>query len=316
METSTSCNLCGGQNFEPFATRRGNLTAHVFTIVRCTGCSLVFTNPRLDATENDALYEEDYFRGEGFDDSVKYLRLDEEARARRDESLAIVDKIRALQPSRHARILDVGCGAGSFLKTLRDEGYTRIEGLELSRFGAAHAERVSGVRVHQGELDKVTLPEAHYDVVNATEVVEHVRDPMAFFTKVRRILAPGGIFVYSTGNERGIYARILGERWPYLVPEGHLFYFNPRTIDAYFRAVGLEPVRADAKTRFRLRSAEARIAHAQLLYVGQSAPGLKGLLFRTVARLDVSPMRHLVSEVVGKGALAIGRRPDGRVGRA
>jgi len=308
METLTTCNLCGGRDFELFAERRGNLTSHTFTIVRCTSCSLVFTNPRLDDAENAALYEEDYFRGEGFDTSVKYLRLDEEALARRDESLAIVAKIRALKPSRHVRILDVGCGAGSFLKTLVDEGYTNVEGLELSHFGARHAAQKTGLLVHEGELHKVTLPEGHYDVVNATEVVEHVRDPMAFFAKVRRILAPGGIFVYSTGNERGLYARILGRNWPYLVPEGHLYYFNPKTIEAYFRKVGLEPLKADPVTRWRLRSAESRIAHAQLLYVGQSAPGLKGTIFRTVARLDVSPVRHLVSSVVGKGELAIGVR--------
>ena len=93
METLTTCNLCGGRDFELFAERRGNLTSHTFTIVRCTSCSLVFTNPRLDDAENAALYEEDYFRGEGFDTSVKYLRLDEEALARRDESLAIVAKL-------------------------------------------------------------------------------------------------------------------------------------------------------------------------------------------------------------------------------
>lgn len=310
METLTSCNLCGGSTFEPFAERKGALTGRTFTIVRCASCSLVFTNPRLDEAENNELYEEDYFHGKGFDDSVKYLRLDEEAAARRDESLAIVAKIRALKPSRHLRILDVGCGAGSFLKTLLDEGYTNVEGVELSRFGAEHAAKQTGLTVHQGELHKLPLPEGHFDVVNATEVVEHVRDPMAFFAKVRSILAPGGIFVYSTGNEQGLYARLLGERWPYLVPEGHLFYFNPKTIEAYFRKVGLDPIRADLRTRLRLRSAESRIAHAQLLYVGQSAPGVKGLIFRSVARLDVAPMRHLVSTVVGKGELAIGQRPS------
>jgi 2-polyprenyl-3-methyl-5-hydroxy-6-metoxy-1,4-benzoquinol methylase len=243
------------------------------------------------------------------DSSANYVQLDQEELARRQESLGILKKVQALNASRDVRVLDVGCGAGSFLKTLSKEGYKRIEGIEFSKFAAERAAKETGATVHHGALHEADLPDNTYDIVNATEVIEHVRDPLKFFEKVRKILVPGGLFVYSTGNQRGNYARFLGPQWPYLIPEGHLFYFNPQTIQAYFHKVGLEPVRGDKALECKLKDAEAQIAHAQVTYVGLNESGLKGHIFRTVARLEMPWAKHLVSSVVGKGKLPMARKP-------
>ena len=39
-----------------------------------------------------------------------------------------------------------------------------------------------------------------FDVVTANMVVEHLRDPAAAFAEVRRVLAPGGVFIFVTPN--------------------------------------------------------------------------------------------------------------------
>src|SRR5262249_15428772 len=139
MESLTECNLCGSKSFTLFTEKKGTHTGKTLGIVRCDECGLVFVTPRLTAEENSALYDEDYFNGKGFDSSVNYLKLEDERVERNLESLGIIEKIRILRPELDLRILDVGCGTGALLEALRDAGYQKIEGAELSAYAATLA---------------------------------------------------------------------------------------------------------------------------------------------------------------------------------
>ncbi len=46
-----------------------------------------------------------------------------------------------------------------------------------------------------------------------------------------------------------IFARIMGKRWWFYIPEEHLTYFHPASIERLYRQVGLEPVRTDRATK-------------------------------------------------------------------
>ena len=69
MEELRECNLCGSTHHVLFAEKTGRHTGETFRIVRCRDCGLVFVNPRLSEAQNQALYDEDYFNGKGFDAS-------------------------------------------------------------------------------------------------------------------------------------------------------------------------------------------------------------------------------------------------------
>ena len=306
MESLTECNLCGGTRFTLFTEKRGTSTGKTFGIVRCDGCSLLFVTPSLTAEENAALYDEDYFHGRGFDSSVDYVKLEEEQTQRRLESHGIIEKIRILRPEADLRILDVGCGTGALLQALGQAGYTKIQGLELSHYAASVARARCRATIHVGDILDVDLGGAQFDVINATEVIEHLRDPMRFFQRLRSLLAPNGVFIQSTGNADGLYARWLGPRWPYLVPEGHLVYYTPKTLRAYFERAGLEaiePTCMDRKTRNALLRCEDEIAYGQLGYVGLSDRGIKGFLFRAVASGPRLALGRAVTILAGKYAL-------------
>ncbi len=313
MEQVERCNLCGGADFVLFAEKYGPATNRMFRIVACRACGLRFVSPRLTADENRALYDEAYFNGKGFDSSVNYVKLEAAAEVRRDENAGILAKIALLRPGLGIRILDVGCGTGCLLKALERAGYRDVWGIEFSEYAAEVARREArGAKVLVGDVLEADLPKASFDVINATEVIEHLRDPLAFFARVKTLLAPGGVFIYSTGNAKGLYARVLGTRWPYLHPEGHLFYYDPSTLARYFAKVGLQavdPASLASTDRRTLLRAEDRIAHSQLLYIGQDDRSLKGHVLRAVGALDSPLVRRAVTWVVGKHRLPIAANP-------
>jgi SAM-dependent methyltransferase len=81
-----------------------------------------------------------------------------------------------------------------------------------------------------------------FDVVTAIEVLEHVVDPLATLREIRRLLRPGGVFFYTTGNAAPFRDRLLS--WGYFIPEIHVSLYEPSSMDEALRRTGFEPRRA------------------------------------------------------------------------
>ena len=58
------------------------------------------------------------------------------------------------------------------------------------------ARRVEG-RLHAASAEDVPLPDASFDLVTSTEVLEHVPDDARAFAEIRRVLVPGGMTIFS-----------------------------------------------------------------------------------------------------------------------
>jgi SAM-dependent methyltransferase len=134
----------------------------------------------------------------------------------------IVESFSPLRSSN--RLLDVGCGAGSLLEAARRAGWD-AEGVELS-LGAVEHLRSAGLRVFHGELAEAAYPSGYFDVVTASEIIEHVTDPRAMLAEIARILRPGGMFWGTTPHGRGFSARALGLKWSMVSPPEHLQLFS------------------------------------------------------------------------------------------
>ena len=99
--------------------------------------------------------------------------------------------IAAVAP-KEARILDVACGNGSILRALRASGYQDLHAIELSDYAVARLNE-EGLQAKRGVLPAIEHPDQHFDVVIASQVLEHIIRRHAFAREVRRVLRPGGI---------------------------------------------------------------------------------------------------------------------------
>jgi methionine biosynthesis protein MetW len=194
----------------------------------------------MTATENVAASPDRH--GEGLlDRSLEALRYDGQS----DDPFEVAGMLRGMMPS-NVRVLDVGCGTGSVtLIANRDHGNT-VLAIEPDPERAAVA-RARGLAVHNGLLDEAFLAEhGAFDVVMASDVVEHTAAPAELLQMMVRALRPGGLLLISVPNVAHWTVRLnlLFGRFDY-APVGimdvtHLRWFTTRTIADLVNRAGFE----------------------------------------------------------------------------
>jgi SAM-dependent methyltransferase len=113
-------------------------------------------------------------------------------RARRDFVVRLVAQ--RLRVPRDAAVLDLGCSGGPLLHQLSLAGYQNLEGLDISVAAVALA-RSRGLTVHQGDASAPDLPRASFDLLIASDVLEHLADDRAALERWHALLKRGGRLV-------------------------------------------------------------------------------------------------------------------------
>jgi 2-polyprenyl-3-methyl-5-hydroxy-6-metoxy-1,4-benzoquinol methylase len=207
---------------------------------RCRACTLI-SNSRFRA-DLDTVYGDAYFEASSKDDAGGYFQYrDLEGALNADYRFARDGITRALATRKGpARLLDVGCGYGFFLKQFLGRPGLELWGLELSAKAAAAA-RESLPHVMEMSIEEASF-ERPFDFIVSFEVVEHVFEPRAFMQKLADALAPGGTLFMTTPNIASPWFPVLRQRWPAIHPDSHNHYFTPRTMRELAQRSGLEVV--------------------------------------------------------------------------
>jgi SAM-dependent methyltransferase len=100
--------------------------------------------------------------------------------------------VRRATASRDARILEIGCSGGPLLQQLRRDGYVHLTGIDISREAIAvcHARGVPDTFVMDAQ--RLEYPAETFDVITASDVLEHIVDAPGALRDWRRALKPGG----------------------------------------------------------------------------------------------------------------------------
>ena len=97
------------------------------------------------------------------------------------------------------RALDLGCGTGEFTLEL-DRAGAEVVGLEVAEAALRRARATHpGLDFRIAPIDgPLPLEDCTFDLVWASEVIEHVADTARWLSEVRRVLAPGGRVLLTT----------------------------------------------------------------------------------------------------------------------
>lgn len=147
----------------------------------------------------------------------------------------------------HPRLLDAGCGAGPSLPFLQSEGF-RLTASDFIFFPLIEAQkRAPGVPLLNCNLnDGLPFANASFDVILASEVIEHLAKAELFLKEAHRVLAPGGVLLLTTPNlwdVRRLWAALTRATWSGYRDPTHINLMQPRRLSRLVKEAGFSTVR-------------------------------------------------------------------------
>jgi len=230
---SVACILCGSNNNHAVLSEKGRFGLNVRNVI-CKKCGLVYQNPRPSA---EALRLE--YASSTYHARYKKVELPSTERAKTEYYYCkhYVDFLRRYcDLSRGGTVLDIGCSTGGVLRRMSELGWKTL-GIEPSHNYAEFAKIVHGLEVIEGMVEDIQLPKNTFDVIVATQVLEHLRDPIRSLNLLRASLKDNGSLLLSVPN-------ILNPEGSYrdLFHDVHLFMFSPDTLRLILFIAGFDVV--------------------------------------------------------------------------
>jgi 2-polyprenyl-3-methyl-5-hydroxy-6-metoxy-1,4-benzoquinol methylase len=225
---SSPCQLCGSGNSRVYYY----LPAGVYK--KCKNCGLVAVDPHPNF---DKMLSEAIFWANSHHTSPEKVAQHYD---RNFQEIAFKDFLdMANQYKQSGRLLDVGCGIGGFVDAAQNAGWDAY-GTDISPSIRIPQER--GLKVFQGQIGDLDLPDQYFDVITLFDVIEHISDLSILMADIHRFLRPsGGLFVV-TPNLDSIPARLLGSKWSAIEPQDHITLFTPTTLSKFLIKHNFTPV--------------------------------------------------------------------------
>ena len=205
-------------------------------LARCNFCGLRYTVDLPTEQQLETLYQGLYS-----DEGAYAMHLDEVQQVKetgknkpgRYRSKIFLQRYR---PQPGDRLLDVGCGVGTFMMAAEAQGW-RVEGIELSDSAVRASNKIHNIPVQIGDFLQIDLEPGAFRAIVAWEVLEHLPNPRAFVAKARRLLSPGGVLACSVPNE-GSKVPSPPVRGPASVPPVHLNFWDTDSLNRFFEING------------------------------------------------------------------------------
>lgn len=185
-----------------------------------------------------------------------------------------------------ASLLDVGCGMGFTLDYWQICRKGEAVGAETAAYGGM-GKKLLGVNIHPAYLHAIAeLRENKFDVVYASEVIEHVPDAAQFVAELSAHLKPQGVLVLTTPDA----AFIRPENDPSVVlaalsPGFHAFLFSKARLENLLRQAGFAWVHLES-TGERLIAWASQMPVSRATTVNTLRTEYRGYLATRLQQLD------------------------------
>lgn len=222
-----SCNNCGSSQYKVLHTFRGNYSGLLekrFKVVLCKECGLGFLNPQPSHEDYIKHYSRDKHKPapdkSGILSQKKYHRC-------------YIQWLKAHSNiPKDAKILDIGCGTGTFLYFLKELGYHNVIGLEISPQAVRVAKEELGIEVYNRDFSNHNLPHESFDVIVGTALMEHMINPLMAIKEAAKLLKPGGLIYLNTPDLKAMNFRRTFFKFV------HPYYFTQITLSSLLQQAG------------------------------------------------------------------------------
>lgn len=277
------------------------------TLLRCPSCSLVWLKNPPPPSEIACHYGFDYDR------TI--------ASAARDPRHWSGHRDLVLRYKRAGALLDLGCGTGGFLGSMKS-GAWELYGIEMSPRAADRARAETSARIFVGDILDAPFQPDSFDAITSFHVLEHLYRPGEVLAKISDWLKPGGMFYTMLPNINSAGARIFRSYWYALELPRHLYHFSPASLRLLAASAGLDELQLtthrhlfiESSLHYLLDGAFRRFGFPRTPLAKSTPANVPWRVFRKALRLTVWPLFTACTSLAGDGETihAIFVKPDRR----
>ncbi|MDZ7586317.1 MAG: class I SAM-dependent methyltransferase, partial [Patescibacteria group bacterium] len=103
--------------------------------------------------------------------------------------------VKQIPKTANLKILDIGCGDGVLLSLIKN---ATLYGIDLDKDGLGYAATNVKAKFIQAPADELPFKPNFFDVVLATEIIEHLDQPEKLIQEAKRVLKPSGYLILTT----------------------------------------------------------------------------------------------------------------------
>jgi SAM-dependent methyltransferase len=144
-----------------------------------------------------------------------------------------------LKPHGQGRLLDFGCGGGSFLARMSRQGW-EVTGLDVAVPCVERIRNDLHLPAHVGTLPHPEIRLESFDAITMWHSLEHVYDPARVLRQAYFHLVPGGKIFIAVPNIKSLAFDCFGRSWYGLDLPRHLTHFSPQTLRWMLERAGFE----------------------------------------------------------------------------
>jgi 2-polyprenyl-3-methyl-5-hydroxy-6-metoxy-1,4-benzoquinol methylase len=224
----SQCPVCGSLNIAAALTAKDHTVSQQdFSIWHCSNCTARFTQDVPEQNAIGAYYQSDNYIShsdtkKGIVNSLYHLVRKRTLNAKLK---LITNEVGMMKGA----LLDIGCGTGAFLNTMKTAGWG-ITGLEPDDTARTKAKELYGIEPQSPEK-LFALQAGAYHAITMWHVLEHVHELHAYIKQLHELLTPKGKIFIAVPNYTSKDADIYKENWAaYDVPR-HLYHFSPQSME-------------------------------------------------------------------------------------
>jgi 2-polyprenyl-3-methyl-5-hydroxy-6-metoxy-1,4-benzoquinol methylase len=212
------CPVCNSERREFFLTRFG------LNIYRCNDCSHRYLNPRVKYDEAMTLYADDKTSSDIYSQALQ-IEIDD---IKYQYGIDLIDQ---LNPPSRKKIMDIGCGAGGFLKMADRNNWQQCVGVDVNERYESIYQETKGVQFISANFESLD-PEklgSDYDCIAMWSVLEHLYDLNGILEIMKRMLKKNGLLFILVPNVDSLATRLMREMSPTFNWK-HLSHFSPKSL--------------------------------------------------------------------------------------
>jgi SAM-dependent methyltransferase len=149
--------------------------------------------------------------------------------------------------SNSSPVLEVGCGDGSFTADLANQ-FSNVTAIDISAGQIAeNAARLPGIKFKQHDVSETfPFPDASFDVIWCSEVLEHLFEPSFALREMHRILKPNGRLLVTVpyhGRFKNILIALFNWDDHFVPSSPHIRFYTNRSLSRIVGAAGFHSIK-------------------------------------------------------------------------